>query len=341
MTIEERPNGKYRIKISLNGKRYSVTFDHKPTEGEVFQKLSTRISDVIECEHITFETAANEYCKLKKNVLSPKTYREYMMMPKRLSKEFNNLYIDKITDKQLQKEINDLAATRKPKTVKNYYDFIVPVIRMYRDDFRPKVTVPEVMQELLYIPTDEEVHKLFEAAQNHTDGMFFIPIVLGSYGLRRSEICALTPDDFIDNVVYVRKSKVQTYEDGWIIKEYPKNSTSIRRIPIDPEIVALIKEQGYVYEGHPNSISDFISKFCDRNNVRHFSLHKLRHYFCSRLIAENVDVKTTISMSGHKTDAVMKRIYLHSVDEKVQEASDKLEQILFKGVSKCPNNSKE
>lgn len=339
MTIEKRPNGKYRIKICFNGKRYSLTFDHKPTEGEVFQRLSEKVSDVIECEHITFKTAAQEYCKLKKNVISPKTYREYMLMPNRLSKEFNNLYIDEITDLQLQKEINDLAETRKPKTVKNYYDFIVPVIRLFRENYNPKVTVPEVMQELLYIPTDEEVHKLFEVAQEHTNGMFFIPIVLGSYGLRRSEICALTPDDFIDNVVYIKKSKVQTFDDGWIIKDYPKNSTSIRRIPIDPEIVALIKEQGYVYEGHPNSISDFIRKFCERNNVKHFSLHKLRHYFCSRLISENVDIKTTISMSGHKTDAVLKRIYLQTVDKKVQEASEKLEDILFKGVSKCPHQS--
>lgn len=341
MHIEKRPSGSYRVKISYQGKRYSLTFDHNPTESEVYTKLSEKVASFVDCEHITFENAAKEYCKIKKNVLSPSTYREYVNMPQRLSKDFISLYIDEINSKHIQQEVNRLAETRKPKTVKNYYDFIVPVIRLYREDFRPKVTLQEVMQEPLYIPTDEEVHKLFEFANNSTDGKFLIPIILGSYGLRRSELCALKPSDFTDDSVYIKRSMVMDVDKNWIVKDYPKNSTSIRRIPIDKDVIAMIKEQGYVYKGHPNSISDFIAKFCKKNNVQHFSLHKLRHYFCSRLIAENIDIKTTISMSGHKTDAVLKRIYLHSIDAKVQEASEKLDSILFGGVPICPTVSEK
>lgn len=342
MHIEKRSENSYRAKIVFNGKRHSITFDHRPTESEVLMKLSEKVNTFVDCQHITFENAAKEYCKIKKNVLSPCTYREYLNMPKRLSKDFVSLYVDEINSKHIQQEVNRLAEKRKPKTVKNYYDFIVPVIRLYREDFKPKVTLQEVMQEPLYIPTDEEVHQLFEFAQNHTDGKFFIPVVLGSYGLRRSELCALQPVDFDENnIVHIKRSMIMDSEKNWIVKDYPKNSTSIRKIPIDAEIVKMIKEQGYVYQGHPNSISDFIAKFCKKYNVKHFSLHKLRHYFCSRLIAENVDIKTTISMSGHKTDAVLKRIYLHSIDEKVQEASSKLDAILFGSVPICPNKKEE
>ena len=147
MNIEKRPSGSYRVRMTFGGKRYSLTFDHEPTEAEVITKFSDKVNTLIDCEHITFETAAKEYCKLKKNVLSPATYREYVNMPNRLSPEFLKLYIDKITSKDIQQEINNLAATRKPKTVKNYYDFIIPVIRLYREDFRPKGTLPEVMTE--------------------------------------------------------------------------------------------------------------------------------------------------------------------------------------------------
>lgn len=341
MNIEKRPSGSYRVRMTFGGKRYSLTFDHEPTEAEVITKFSDKVNTLIDCEHITFETAAKEYCKLKKNVLSPATYREYVNMPNRLSSDFLKLYVDKITSKDIQQEINNLAATRKPKTVKNYYDFIIPVIRLYREDFRPKVTLPEVMTEKLYIPTDAEVKQLFEFANNSTDGKFLIPIILGSYGLRRSELCALEPSDFTDDSVYIKRSMVMDVDKNWIVKDYPKNSTSIRRLPIDKEVIAMIKEQGYVYKGHPNSISDFIAKYCKQYNVPHFSLHKLRHYFCSRLISENVDIKTTISMSGHKTDAVLKRIYLHSIDEKVKEASERLDSILFGDGPKWSSASKE
>ena len=60
-----------------------------------------------------------------------------------------------------------------------------------------------------------------------------------------------------------------------------------------------------------------------------FSVHKLRHYFCSRLSAENIDAETIISLSGHKTDYVMKSIYRHKIEEKVVQASDRLNEILF------------
>lgn len=331
MKIEKLPSGSYRVRMTFNGKRQSVVFDHKPTEPEVMLAFSKKVNTTIKSTHITFETAANEYCKLRKNVISPKTYKEYIHMPDRLSKDFISLYIDEIDDKDIQKEVNDLSATRKPKTVKNYYSFIMAVMRMYFKHYDVDVTVPEVMLEKKYIPTDEELKKLFDSARTHKSGMFFIPIVLGSYGMRRSEICALTPEDIVDNVVYIKKAKVESEdeESGWIIKEYPKNSTSIRQIPIDAEVAKMIHEQGYVYNGHPNSISDYIDKFCDRNNIRHFSLHKLRHYFCSRLVSEGVDTKTAITMSGHATDSVFKRLYVHSIDEKVQEASARLDSILF------------
>lgn len=329
MRFERLPSGSYRVRMTFNGKQHSVIFQEKPTEAEVMMKFSQKINSVIKSPHITFNVAANEYCKLRKNVISPKTYREYMNMPNRLSKEFLNLYIDEIEEIDIQKEVNDLSETRKPKTVKNYFDFIMQVMRMYIKHYEVNVTVPEVMIEKKYIPTDKEVKLLFESARNHKSGMFFIPVVLGAYGLRRSEICALTPDDITDNVIYVKKSMVQNYDNEWIIKDYPKNSTSIRYIPIDSEIAQMIHEQGYVYNGHPNSISDYISKFCEANNIQHFSLHKLRHYFCSRLVSEGVDIKTAITMSGHSTDSVFKRIYLHSVDEKVKEASSRLDTILF------------
>ena len=329
MKIEKLPSGSYRVRMTFNGKQHSVTFKEKPTQSEIMLKFSKKIDTIITCEHITFLVASNEYCKLKKNVLSPTTYREYSHMCERLSNGFISLYIDEISAIDIQAEINNLSANKKPKTVKNYYNFIVSVIRMYREDFKCKVKFQEAKKIEPYIPSDNEVKLLFEYAKNQSNGMFYPAIVCACYGMRRSELMAITPQDIKDNVVYITKSKVLDVTKEWVIKEYPKNETSIRKIPIPKDVVEIINNQGYVYNGHPNSITKFIDTFCKKYNIEHFSLHKLRHYFCSRLSAENIDVETIISLSGHKTDYVMKNIYRHKIDDKVKDATDRLNEILF------------
>lgn len=329
MTIDKLPSGSYRARIMANGKRYAFTFDHKPTELDIMMKLSEKVDNLIDAEHIQFKVAASEYCKLKKNVLSPTTYREYSNTCDRLSDHFNSLYIDQITALDIQHEVNNLAKEKAPKTVRNYYGFIMTVIRTYREDFNPKVTLPQKQIKEVYIPSDEVVKKLFEEAKTRCSGRYYIPILLGCYGMRRSEICALTVDDIQENVIHITKSKVMDSNKKWIIKDLLKNDTSFRTIPVAPEIAELIQEQGYIYNGHPNDISCFINDICRENNIPMFSLHKLRHYFCSRLSSENIDTETIMKLGGWKTDHVMKAVYRHSVDSKVQEASDKLTKILF------------
>lgn len=330
MTIDKLPSGSYRVRMTINGKQEAVTFKHNPTEYEIMMAFSKKVNTPLKGDHITFGVAANEYCKIKKNVLSPASYRGYKSICRMIPDYFNNIYINEITDKDILSYLNTIASDHKPKTVKNYYDFIIPVIRLYRKDYNAEnVTLPKIMQEKLYIPTDEELHKLFSDAKVHENGMYYCAIVLGSYGMRRSELVCIGPDDIKNNVVYIKRAKILTDDGEWIIKDYPKTSKSIRQIPIPSEIADIINEQGYAYNGHPGSITKYIEDWCKKNNVQKFTLHKLRHYFCSRLRAENIDVKTILSLSGHKTPSVFERVYLHEIDEKVQEASNKLESILF------------
>lgn len=39
-------------------------------------------------------------------------------------------------------------------------------------------------------------------------GEYEVPITLACYGMRRSEICALTPDDLDGDIVHISKAKV-------------------------------------------------------------------------------------------------------------------------------------
>ena len=50
-----------------------------------------------------------------------------------------------------------------------------------------------------------------------------------------------------------------------------------------------------------------------------FSIHKLRHYFASKMSAMNVPEADIMKMGGWETDHVMKAVYRHAMKDENQE----------------------
>lgn len=329
MKIDKLPSGSYRIRKMIKGKTYSLTFDHKPTDIEIYQAILPVMEETAEGCEMKFEKAADEYISMKKNVISPATVRGYKGIKNKLSEGFKNLRIKDITQIDIQKEANRIALKCSPKTVRNYHGFISAVLGTFRPDLNISTTLPKKRKNEPHIPSEEDVKKLIEHAKTHRDGRYYIPVLLGCYGLSRSEICALSIDDLKGNIIHIHKGKVMDDNKEWIVKDIPKETERSRTVPISQELADLIREQGYIFEGHPNTISDYISDACKELKIEHFSLHKLRHFFCSKLSAENIDVETILALGGWSTDFVMKNVYRHKIDSKVKEASDKLTDMLF------------
>lgn len=162
--------------------------------------------------------------------------------------------------------------------------------------------------------------------------MFEIPISLVCYGMRRSEICALTLEDIEGDVVHINKAMVQDENKEWVIKS-TKTTESTRDIIISQELADKIREQGYVYKGFPNSITAYLSKTEQKLGLQHFTVHKLRHYFASQMSALGVPDADIMKLGGWQSDHVMKSIYRHSMMEKEEkakrDAAEKLSQVLF------------
>lgn len=94
-----------------------------------------------------------------------------------------------------------------------------------------------------------------------------------------------------------------------------------------------IRAQGYVYHGHPSSITQHLKRLEKKLELPIFSLHKLRHYFASEMSALGVPEADILKMGGWETDHVMKSVYRHSMMEKEEqakrEAAKKLQNALF------------
>ncbi len=330
MKIEKLPSGSYRIRKMYKGKTYAVTFDYKPTQKEAIEFMAKELEKVQKKRlEMNFKAAAEEYIESRKSVISPSTVRGYCGIIRKMPTDFLNLNIHDITTMDVQKEINRYSKNHSPKSVRNYHGFISAVLGAFCPNIKLTTTLPQKVKNEPYIPSDDDIKKILDHAKNT---QFEIPIILACYGMRRSEICALALEDISEDVVTINKAMVQDENKKWIVKS-TKTTAGTRQIVIPMSIADRIREQGYVYKGHPNSITCFMFKTQDSLKIPHFSIHKLRHYFASQMSALGIPEADILKMGGWETDRVMKNIYRHSMIDKEEnakrEASGKLHDILF------------
>lgn len=330
MKIEKLPSGSYRIRKMYKGKTYTVVTDYKPTQKEAIQLMADELDKVQEKRgRKTFKNACDAYIESKRNVLSPTTVRGYKSAMRTISGKIMDKNIHDITAADIQAEINHLAKDHSPKTVRNYHGFISAVLSVFCPSLKIYTTLPQKVKKEPYIPSDEEVRKILECAKGTE---YEIPLILACYGLRRSEICALAVDDIEGDVVSVTKAKVQNENKEWVIKS-TKTASSTRKVVIPLNVADQIREKGYVYKGYPNNITRYLKKVEDSLGIQRFPLHKLRHYFASKMSAMHVPEADILKMGGWETDHVMKSVYRHSMMDKEEnakrDAAKKLKNALF------------
>ena len=330
MKIEKLPSGSYRMRKMYKGKMYTVVTDYKPTQKEAIQLMAEELDKVQEKHgRMTFRSACETYIDSKRNVLSPSTIRGYASVMRTVSKEFMDKNIHDITAVDVQSEISRLAEGHSPKTVRNHHGFISAVLGAFCPNLKLNTTLPQKIKNEPYIPSDDEVRRILEYAQGTE---YEIPLILACYGLRKSEICALTLEDIDGDIVSVTKAKTLDENRKWVIKS-TKTTSSTRKIIIPMETADKIRKRGYVYKGYPGNILRFLKKAENVLDIQSFPLHKLRHYFVSKMSALNVPDADIMKMGGWGTDHVMKSVYRHSMIEKEEnakrEAAENLRKALF------------
>ena len=330
MKIEKLPSGSYRVRKMYQGKMHTVTFKDKPTQKEALKAISDELDKIKSAgKPMTFYEAACGYVDMKRNVLSPRTVKEYAETGKRLPNWFNILRVSDITQIELNRLVNELSKDKSAKTVRNYHGFVSAVLSVYRPELKIYTTLPQKVKNEPYTPSQADVKRILEAVK---DTKFEIPLTLACYGMRRSEICALQIEDVDGDIVRINKALVLDENKKWVLKT-TKTTESTRNIIIPMELADKIRAQGYIYKGHPGSITKHLERIERDLDIPQFPLHKLRHYFASQMSALGVPEADILRLGGWETDHVMKSVYRHSMIEKEEQAkrdaAEKLQRTLF------------
>lgn len=307
----EKVGNKYRVRKMIDGKKITLTFDHKPTQQEIFASFAEKDFSVV---NGSFLSCAQSYIASKSNVLSPSTIKGYTcILNSAIPDDFKHKNISDLEQTDIQYLINRYAENHTPKSVRNVHGFISAVLRQFRPNMTLYTTLPQKREYERYTPTEEDIKKILDATKDKP--FYHIPFQLGVMGLRRSEICALTLDDIDGNTLTINKAMVLDVKNKWVVKS-TKTTAGTRKIYIPDSLVTEIEQYGKIFDGEPKTLLFGLNNYQDKLGIPRFRFHDLRHFFASYAHSKGISDADIMASGGWKSDYTMKSIYRHEMSAK-------------------------
>lgn len=332
MNIEKLPSGNWRTRVyyyDAKGNRHAKSISAR-TRREV-QLLAAEYRFEKDASDDLLRECYYQYIDAKSEVLSPSTVREYRNAAQRDFLELMGKRIDKLTVPEIQSAVNSMAATRSPKSVKNAWGLLHAVLKMYRPEFSPSITLPQSEKNEIYIPTDEEVLTLVKYFENRAE---YIAILLGAYGpMRRSEICAITFGDVKNGIATVNKAMVRSADREWVIKQ-PKTINGYRTIYIPEFVNDAIEairgaDDARIVPLSPSTLTHEFEDAVKKTGVTPMHFHSLRHYCASYMHAMGIPDEYICARGGWDVMS-LQRIYRHAMQDKRNDFETKINESFSK-----------
>ena len=327
--ITRLPSGSYRARVHLGGGKYkSITGKDKKDVQLKAAQIEAEVEQKIEDEnkHLTLAEAMKSYCEIKRNVISPTSYREYLRKAETAFPVLRDLMLDELTQANIQSAINSAAAELSPKSVRDLHGFLSAVLKQYRPDFVLHTTLPQPAPSNIQIPSSETVAKLIEAAE---DTPMELPIILAALcGMRKSEILGLKWQDINFDTNTMRISEARVIDSkGELVSKGTKTVAGTRTIRLLPQVrealLKLKKDSGYVIELTPAGLSrryQTLQKYACPGE--HYRFHDLRHYAISVMLSLNIPKKYIADYVGHENENMIDQVYGHIMRERKNEVED-------------------
>lgn len=379
-TIRKRSDGRWEgiASIEIDGikKKKSV---YGKTQKEAREKLQQVLMDskngiLIETESVSLEnwlfTWLNVY---KKVTLKQTTFENYMLNYNTHIKGSNigKLPINKLTATLIQNFYNNKASAGSNRgeglsasTIKHLHILISgaleDAVRKSMINKNPaKLTILPKKRKQEIIPlTEKEVGRFLTEAKN--DRLYALYVLEIFTGLRRGEILALqwSDIDFKQKRIKVTKTlslikaneedMQETGKKNKLVLTPPKTEKSIRTIPIQDNVIKILKEhrklQGLekmryadIYndlnmvfakeDGNFIYARDFLRQYQNilkKAGIEKKRFHDLRHTFATILINENENPRVIQELLGHSTITTTMDVYSHVLESTKKKSVEKI-----------------
>lgn len=281
--------------------------------------------------------------------------------PLQLNAFYRSLGADGVNQRKRYDENGNLINNGKlaPKTILDHHRVISKILAtavkwgLLEKNVAMRADPPKVPHREISYLNEQEVREMLTLLEQEPIQYQTMITLLVYTGIRRGELCGLEwkDIDFENQVMHVVRS-AQYIGNKTVITKEPKTKSGIRHFSLSIHACILLKrykrwqlEQKFnagdqwtesdrlftSWNGkpiHPDTITDWFSKFIKRSELPYVTLHSLRHTNATLMIAEGTDVCTVSRRLGHANTATTLNIYAHALKSKDREAADTLDNVL-------------
>lgn len=352
--ISQRKDGLYTARITDNrGKRQQKYFKKLQDCRKWIAEAQFEIehNSIQNLQEITVDYWFQYWItEIKGNNVKPNTIRNYTeRYDMNIKEHIGDMLLKEIKPIHCQMILNKMAEKYRNSTIKQAKITLYNMLQNAVDnDIIAKNPVTKNVDCISGKPSKEkrvltkEEQKLFLETVNGTSNYNQYAFILQT-GLRTGEMIGLKWEDidFDKKIIRIRRTMEYRYSVGeWRIGD-PKSKSGIRDIPLTEEAIRILKNQkeknsklkiipidfkDYVFlsrKGEPTKNSAYDTKlfyYCDKANIKRFSMHTLRHTFATRCIEAGMKPKTLQMILGHSNIGITMNLYVHiTEDEKIKE----------------------
>ena len=247
--------------------------------------------------------------------------------------------------------VEDKFKPLSDKTILEHHRLISMIMAMAEKEllipYNPaaKATPPKVSKKEADYFQPEEVAEIVKALQDVPIKWKAMSYILIDTGCRRGELMGLQWNcvDLGKGIMMIKQALLYTKDKGVYVG--PPKTGRPRAVCLAPETIAVLKkwkteqlrtklrhgdiwqDTGFVFtkdDGtvmHPDSITDWLNKFSETNDLPHIHPHAFRHTVASILISNGIDPVTTANELGHADANTTNAIYAHQIARARAEAS--------------------
>jgi integrase len=351
-----------------NPRQVSRTF--RGTKRQADTALSNFLTEVVKGQvPLIASTTLSEYLRTWLDHITPTrsttTIRGYRFKIKRISAKLGSIRLDKLTAQHLDRTYREwLDEGLDQSSVHHFHRVLSAALRqavkwdLVGEAVTQRATPPSRRARPHHIPSPETIQQLISAAEDRGQPVLAAAIALATTtGLRRGELAGLqwSDVDLDQGRLYVRRSIKSGVNGGWlagppkthqnrvvaldwftvtVLEEHLSRAQDWAEqagVTISPTAYVLTFDPSGVEPMKPDSLGQAFGRLCRHAGIEGLTLHSLRHFSASMLIASGRDVRTIAGRLGHSDASTTLRVYAHMVEGRDQDAADYLGSLLAAG----------
>jgi integrase len=307
------PSGMWRCQASVNGERRSFTaFTAKEAELMALE-WQTGKKEKRNPGNITVDDMLTEYIEQRTNIVSPATIDGYRKIQRLYFADIKGKKISKLTEADVQNEVNKMAKTLSPKTIRNAYGLLRSATKI---DF--EITLPKKRKTPYRTPNIAGIRYILEQTVNTP---IEVPVLLALWcGLRLSEIRGLKWSKVFPDHIVIDTAIVDV--DGVPTEKSTKTTESDRVIEIPKYIYEKIMSQPQNTEYVTTLSGHAIYQRFQRLTGNICRFHDLRHANASVMMMLGIPDNVAMARGGWETESIYKKTYAQTLEESTKEANN-------------------